>query len=265
MGPPPPTPQPWRIIIICSLARWLGNYDLGTADAWCRQVFGKLALMTPEHKQQHWIYRSNLFIAPEVVITSLFFALLVLCNMLMWDNNSILWMGILFLACSHILVFWWWFLCLSNCTWFQAFVFFERSENVAFYCCCHNVSRMTKPNECLIQPDTRLRLATASNFITVVWFFLLLFRWLFCTHLLFWSALDVTMIFRRWHHILCLARQLKMLYGSSVTSISIPILQKSFDKYWYTGAFLMMLGTAMILKGDSEAENQHKMRKIKQG
>jgi hypothetical protein len=47
------------------------------------QVFGKLALMTQEHKQQQWLYRLVSLFTPDFVFSSVCFALLVLCNMLM--------------------------------------------------------------------------------------------------------------------------------------------------------------------------------------
>lgn len=48
-----------------------------------QQVFGKLALMTLEQKEQHWVYRYGSLLAPDFAISALCFALLVLCNMLM--------------------------------------------------------------------------------------------------------------------------------------------------------------------------------------
>ncbi len=47
------------------------------------QVFGKLAFMTQEHKNKHWLYQLLSAFAPEMVLSSACFVFLVLCNMLM--------------------------------------------------------------------------------------------------------------------------------------------------------------------------------------
>jgi hypothetical protein len=56
---------------------------LSTVRSLFCQVFGKLAFMTQEHKNRHWLYQLLAAFAPEMVLSSACFALLVLCNMLM--------------------------------------------------------------------------------------------------------------------------------------------------------------------------------------